>query len=249
MPSRRVSTRLGSGELAAGERASGKRVSSSRSSGNHLSAERVSTQPLPALQPRSERTQQRIIAATEALLGEGNPDGITMEHIAERAHVSVGAIYKRFQGKTSLLPLVLERVHERQLERMKAFLALPRWQGAGLAERIAGLLDAFATNQQTHRRLMRALVVGHAQSTDPAPNDARATELMTAIHQWLGECSEQIVHPEPRLALSLGLFTFLQSVQTAILFDRIPPQLGAGRFVAESTLMFQRYLGVAPVGE
>jgi AcrR family transcriptional regulator len=202
------------------------------------------TPALPARQARSLRTQDRILAAAEALLAAGDADAITMERVAERAHVSVGAIYKRFSGKSSLLPLVLERVQAQQLERLRGFLAQPCWRDADLSARIAGMLDAFAGAQLQRRQLIRALVVGHWQSDDRTGGEAQAAELLGTIHAWLSERSHEIRHPDPRLALSLGLFTTLQTLQTAILMDRVPQALGVERFTAELARMFRTYLGV-----
>lgn len=198
----------------------------------------------PTQQPRSLRTQQRILAAMEALLADSDAEAITMEAIAERAHVSVGAIYKRFQGKGSLLPLVLERVHDQQMALLAAFLAEPHWANAGLGARIDGLLALFARSQRSRQRLIRALVVGHWQSAEPHAGEQRAADVIGAMHRWLAERIDEIDHPDPRRALSLGLYTTLQTLQTAILFDRVPPDLGDERFVAEMALMFRRYLGL-----
>lgn len=198
----------------------------------------------PARQDRSLRTQERILAAMEAMLASG--EEITMERLAEHAHVSIGAIYKRFQGKDSLLPLVLERVHAQQFERLREFLARPGWEQAGLATRVHALLAVFAESQQARARLIRALVVGHWQSDDRAPMEARSAELIATMHGWLSERAQEMTHPDPRLALSLGLFTTLQTLQTAILFDRVPPALGLDRFVGEMARMVCAYLGVEP---
>ena len=189
-------------------------------------------------------TQERILAATEALLAEGDPDLMTMEQVAERAHVSIGAIYKRFQGKSSLLPLVLDRVHQAKLARLHEFLGQERWRDAGLAERVRALLGVFAESQLARQRLIRALVVGHWQSTDPGPQEARAAEVMGAMHAWLSERTDEITHPDPRGALSLGLFTTLQTLQTAIMLGRVPPAVGLERFTGELARMFLAYLGV-----
>lgn len=197
----------------------------------------------PPRQPRSVATQERILAATEALLAEGNPDLMTMEQVVERAHVSIGAIYKRFQGKSSLLPLVLERVHLQQLARLHEFLGQERWRDAGLSERVHALLGVFAESQVARQRLIRALVVGHWQSTDPGPQEARAAEVMGAMHAWLSERADEITHPDPRGALSLGLFTTLQTLQTAIMLGRVPAALGLERFTEELARMFLAYLG------
>jgi AcrR family transcriptional regulator len=200
----------------------------------------------PARQPRSLRTQERILAAMEALLADPAAGEITMERLAEQAHVSIGAIYKRFQGKDSLLPLVLERVHEQQFARLRGFLAEPHWPQVGLAARIHALLDAFAHSQLARQRLIRALLVGHWQSGDPVAMQARSAELLGTVHAWLSQCAAEIRHPDPRLALSIGLFTTLQALQNAVLFDRVPPALGLDAFVAEVARMFCRYLGVEP---
>ena len=202
------------------------------------------TTPRPAQQDRSLRTQERILAAMEALLADPANGEITMDRLAERAHVSVGAIYKRFQGKDSLLPLVLERVHDQQMDLLRAFLAQPHWPEVGLADRIHALLQAFAASQQARAKLIRALVVGHWQSEEKTSAEARSAELLGEVLAWLNERADEIRHPEPKLALSLGLFTMLQTLQTAVLFDRIPPALGLDGFVAEMAAMYRRYLGL-----
>lgn len=71
---------------------------------------------------------------------------------------------------------------------------------------------------------------------------------MTLIHAWLAECADEIRHPEPRLALSLGLYTTLQTLQTAVLMERVPPQVGIPRFTAEMSRMFRAYLGIDAAG-
>lgn len=185
----------------------------------------------------------------EALLADPQGGEVTMERLAEHAHVSIGAIYKRFQGKDSLLPLVLERVHEQQFDRLRALLARDGWPAVGLSGRIDALLLAFAESQQARQRLIRSLVVGHWQTEDRAPMEARGAELIAVMHGWLYECAGEIRHPDPRLALSLGLFTTLQTLQTAVLFDRVPPALGLQRFVDEVALMFKGYLGLVPAAE
>jgi AcrR family transcriptional regulator len=56
------------------------------------------------------RTQERLLEAMEFLLERREPAEITVDEIVERAHVSVGAFYKRFASKQDLLPL-LQRTH------------------------------------------------------------------------------------------------------------------------------------------
>lgn len=184
----------------------------------------------------------------EALLADPHAGEITMERLAEHAHVSVGAIYKRFQGKESLLPMVLDRVQEQQFGRLRGLLDRPGWPEVPLAGRIRALLLEFAGSQQERQRLIRALVVGQWQVEDRAANEARRAELLATMHGWLYECADQIRHPDPRMALSLGLYTTLQALQTAVLFDRIPPELGLAGLVDELARMFEGYLGLQQHG-
>ncbi|KFN48975.1 TetR/AcrR family transcriptional regulator [Arenimonas composti] len=208
-------------------------------------APRQSADASPAdRQPRARLTRERILAAAESLLAEGGQDALTMEEVAERAHVSVGAIYKRFRGKSTLLPQVLERAQRHQAQRLRDFLDAPQWRDAGLGARIDGLLAVFARTQVQQRRLIRALVVGHWQAEDRHANDAGAAAMMTAIHAWLAERRDEIRHPQPGLALSLGLFAALQCLQTAILMERLPPTLAVEDFTAEMARQFRRYLGL-----
>lgn len=200
------------------------------------------TAPLPTRQVRSARTLQRILDAAEALLAEGELERITLEQIAERAHVSIGAFYKRFRGKSTLLPLLLDRLQQQLLAQLQAFLAQPQWSQVGLGGRIDALLALFADSQQLRHRLIRTLLAGHYQSPDRLATESRSVELMTAMHGWLLQCEAEIRHPEPRLALSLGLYAALQALQGAILHERIPPGLGSERFTAEIARMLKSYL-------
>lgn len=200
----------------------------------------------PAQQLRSERTQERILAATEALLAEQGIEPLTMEQIAERAHVAVGTLYKRFQGKHSLLPLVLERVQARHVARLREFLALPAPQD--LAWRCRELLLRFTEEQRRSQRLIRSLFVGHLQTPPTAAAAAHSLELLALLRDWLGECRAEVRHPQPELAISLGQGLVLQALQTAILFERVPGGLSFEAYRDEMGLLLLRYLGAESRG-
>lgn len=57
--------------------------------------------------PRSERTQQAILAATRELLAEGGVQGLTVEGVAARAGVAKTTIYRRYRDKDELALAVL----------------------------------------------------------------------------------------------------------------------------------------------
>lgn len=194
---------------------------------------------LPAPQRRAQLTQARILTAAQELLTEGLP--LSMEILAERAHVSVGAIYKRFQGKQSLLPLILEREQVASLARLREFVSPPRWQGLGLEARLEALFDAAAAAQQARRALIRGLVVDHLQGPPPTP-DAQGQAMLEILQDWLMECRAEIRHPRPEQALVLGLHQALHGLQVAILFDRRPPGVDLATLRAELRRMLLAYL-------
>jgi AcrR family transcriptional regulator len=73
----------------------------------------------PPQQDRSRRALQRVLGAAESVLVAKGFDDFTMTAVAEQADVSVGAIYRRFEGKDQLL----EAVWDSLLAKMESDLA------------------------------------------------------------------------------------------------------------------------------
>ena len=59
-------------------------------------------------QPRAQRTVERIVEATRALVIELGVDAITTNKVAERAAVNIASLYQYFPNKEALLGAVLE---------------------------------------------------------------------------------------------------------------------------------------------
>ena len=57
----------------------------------------------PPKQRRSRESYERVLEAAHTLLEENGFDGFTIQEVAARSGVSVGAIYERFGNKESLL--------------------------------------------------------------------------------------------------------------------------------------------------
>ncbi len=60
-------------------------------------------------QVRSKDTQEKLLIALESLLEERFFEQISIRDRAQRAEVSTGTIYRRFQNKEALLPILYER--------------------------------------------------------------------------------------------------------------------------------------------
>jgi AcrR family transcriptional regulator len=201
-------------------------------------------------QSRSLRTHQRLLEAAEALLGERDWDQVSVADIVERAHSSTGAFYKHFVGKTALLPLLLQRLDAATAASLSTLLDDPRHADSGLARRVEVLLESMAAAYLQRRRLIRAFVAARfgAQLKLGARETAVARERMQALQAWLLQARPEVTHPEPEIAVRAGLYLVLQSLQTALLFEELPPELPPGRLVKEAQRMLVAYL-TAPPGD
>jgi AcrR family transcriptional regulator len=90
-----------------------------------------------------------ILGATRALLDERGPDGLTTNHIAERAGISIGSLYRYFPDKAAVYAAIYEQDTRREAED----LSEQDWlvETAGLAEALVALID-FQLDR--HRRLV-----------------------------------------------------------------------------------------------
>ena len=77
----------------------------------------------PPQQERSKRTQAAIIAALDRLLREKSFEDVTVAEIASEADVSVGSVYRRFENKEALIPVLFELYMQRIEERHQAATA------------------------------------------------------------------------------------------------------------------------------
>lgn len=64
----------------------------------------------PPQQARSREALRKLLSAAEEVLAEVGYEECTMAAVAERAGVSVGSIYRRFEGRDQLLEVLKERI-------------------------------------------------------------------------------------------------------------------------------------------
>ncbi|MCZ4298515.1 TetR/AcrR family transcriptional regulator [Henriciella marina] len=62
----------------------------------------------PAIQARSIKTQKKLMDALEGLLRKKDFDAISVPDLAAEAGVAVGTVYRRFENKEALIPLLFE---------------------------------------------------------------------------------------------------------------------------------------------
>lgn len=171
-------------------------------------------------QGRSQRTLERILDATEQLLGDYPMEEITILDIVQRAKTSTGSFYARFADKDALLPALYDRYDATVKVRVEKMTTKPDWPPVTLdatADRIARHFVWFFC-ERVH--LLRALAL--FVRINPERIDTEARERRATTHEPLATAllahAKQIRHPNPKLAVQLGLYFVVCACRDRILF-------------------------------
>ena len=112
-----------------------------------------------AQQARSRATEERILAAAEALLARGAFDDVSVSAIAKAARVSVGGFYARFDGKGALLEALHRRYEARRTRRLEAAFERSRWVDAGPVDRVRGIVTEVVDLMTDERHVLRTFLL------------------------------------------------------------------------------------------
>ena len=151
----------------------------------------------PPLQARSAATLARVLEAAEEIAFDTGFEQLTINGVAERAGVSVGSIYRRFDGKDQLVAALTDRMLRQRehglAERLRtADPSLPGVLHAYTAE----LLDSFTSTRSLFPSLLRARDIDVLD---------RGTRTIAEVHRLLLEAAAPhtgaIRRADPRGAL------------------------------------------------
>jgi AcrR family transcriptional regulator len=206
-------------------------------------------------QERSRRTLDRLLTAAEAVLAERGLDGATVPAIAERAGLSVGAVYRRFPDKEALMRAVYERFFEHAMMHNRESLDPARWREVPVADVVASVVRGVVEGYRRNRGILRALHQYKLASRDPAFR-RRMEELNAAalaqIQAVLLPRHAEFAHPDASAAIGYGL-AFVTFVVRAVFVEEstelvtsfLPPP---DMLAAELTRAYLGYLGVELAG-
>jgi AcrR family transcriptional regulator len=203
-------------------------------------------------QSRSERTQERLLRAAERLILEKGLADASVPEIARRARSSIGGFYARFPDKDALLRALEERFFAEMLGRVGKLADAGRWADASIATIVRACADELVTVFRERRNLIAAFL--HRATRDPEMlADAIRFRAQTAerIAALLLPRRGELRHPEPRLAIDLGVqFAFALMLQLVVVGD----VRAGGRVLSDRELQgeiernFLSYLGVPNPG-
>ncbi|KRF18828.1 hypothetical protein ASG90_02730 [Nocardioides sp. Soil797] len=174
----------------------------------------------PGAQPtqqRSKETVQRILDATAQLLGERGYSGLTTNHVAAEAGVSIGSLYRWFDDKGDLVEALRQRSSEQILEELSATLAtaatLPPRQG--VSEVLASLVEQLRVHRSVVGALLADSPMGAHQNLLPGIERQLAGFVRVFVLRHAPELSETERETRIHLALGIALGACLR-----VVFDR-----------------------------
>jgi AcrR family transcriptional regulator len=158
----------------------------------------------PPKQRRSRESYERVLDAAHTLLEENGFDGFTVQEVAARSGVSIGAIYERFGNKESLLRAVHARLMESMSEAgrtAEAAAASVVGASAAIAASIAGMARIMGDNRKALRAFMHLGAVDEVISARGSEASiALSKEFKRSLMAYAGEFR----HPRPVVALDVA---------------------------------------------
>lgn len=170
-------------------------------------------------QARSRATFDAIVEAGARLLVERGYAGVTTNHVAETAGVSIGSLYEYFADKEAVVYEVVRRAAQGFSE--DAARPLPALEGAPIDEGIRRWLDALLSAMRSREALLRAIdsdVPLELREPHRRQAWARHLALARAAYRMAGDQVRQDRENE----VSFLVVTLVDATLTRLVLD--PPQ-------------------------
>ena len=192
----------------------------------------------PPRQHRSRRTLERIVAASLEILATEGPGALTVHKVVEKADSSVGSFYARFGGKEDLIDYLGEQVWREALERWNEAVVSRDWASLDLSEMAEGSVGLLIDAQRSRSAYLKALDWASGRQSDAY--ETFRGELLAGLGRLFLEHRDRITHPDPDLAVRLGLRAVLGVVDAE--FRAVRDRLPRETLVDECRAMLLGYL-------
>jgi AcrR family transcriptional regulator len=175
----------------------------------------------PAHQRRAERTSEAVASAALKALQTRDYEQISVAELAERAGISVGGFYARYQSKEALLPVLAAYVLDDCRTALDA--ALEAVADGSIESIVGAYADTMVRKFREHRHAAIQLR-RHARGGDGRVA-AALREFNDHVHDRLRVLlkarRDTIGHPDPDMAIEFGLFAASASAREAILAESL----------------------------
>jgi len=174
-------------------------------------------------QSRSQESFDRILAAAEEILETKPLNEVRLAEIADRAGLTTGAIYARFDGKAALFECLERQVRSDLNEAIQGALSSIEPE-TRLRERVALLLLSVGRFYRERRGGVRAIVMTAATDPETQRRRAEANELLLdRVLSELQSAPDEMSHPEPAAAVRLAMLATLSALREIYLFPGLLP--------------------------
>ncbi|HSR50140.1 MAG TPA: TetR/AcrR family transcriptional regulator [Acidobacteriota bacterium] len=212
-----------------------------------------SSTPTTFRKPRQQRSREslsRIVQAAEDLLSGKGPEAVTVSRVTQKAGVSVGSFYARFEGKDALLEHLGERLWEERREAWEEFLSRPRWRRRPLPDLLRSIVRALVRGNARQQARLRSLAL--SACLNPESSMSRRTAelnefLVDRVKGLLMDRKGEFDHPDPERAAGFGIRLVLGALQQQVIFAETawnPFDLSSSELIEELTRCWVEYLGV-----
>ena len=201
-------------------------------------------------QDRSKDTQEKLLTALESLLEERFFEQITIRDIAQRAGLSPGTIYRRFQNKEALLPILYER-YDQRLGKWASSI----WQGKSLEaycdlkSRINWVVKEHVRFYKESAPILRTVYIYNRLHGEVSlPNvDVTRRDIYKVMLDPIWECLEQKAQSNlTSNKVRCLILILVTTINERFLFDENTPssilKLDEKVFVRELTIALKAYL-------
>jgi AcrR family transcriptional regulator len=203
----------------------------------------------PPQQARSRETMTQILDAAARILESKTFEELTLAEVVQRAGTSVGAFYGRFKDKEGLLHALDERFFEEFERGVQDLLSRPGWRQAPLGQIIRDLTGFLAQTYERQKGLLRSLNLKARLYGDSRfkERERRAwDELFPQFQDILLRRADEIRHPNPALAVTLGFQQLFFALREILLWE---PLRGGQTYemdvlVDELSRAYLAYLGI-----
>lgn len=169
-------------------------------------------------QPRAKATVTAVLDATAQILARDGYGGVTTNHIAEAAGVSIGSLYEYFPNKQSIIAAALARQLQEIADEVKASmrtaLALPDQPRGGIDHWMRGMMSSLEKRGKLLRVAMREVPFFW-----DIPEARNLSETLQHIAQEGRRKSERVLHFEDPEADTYLLMTMCwAAIQQTVLY-------------------------------
>ena len=200
-------------------------------------------------QARSEQTLYRILDAAEALIQEKGMADVSIPEIVRRAGSSVGGFYARFQTKDELLRALEERFLQRLDERVAELADPGHWGRASTDQVVASCMNELVSTYREEHNMIQAFLARAATDVGIRDEGMRFRQRVSSrISGLLLTRREELSHPEPEIAIDLGVQLAFGLMLQNVIFGEIRAGdrvLTDDAIEAELTRNFLAYVGIS----